>query len=248
MESIEIDCPNFGPLILAGDRLHAGRDFDVRSNGGREELDYLIFLDSRGISGGFEGSLADKLIGHISRAGGNYLSLCRPLELTTWATLINFITLNKLSPGRIVTNMGFVDFTPKKKSILKDAIRQVEFFVGRGVAESYAIQPIASSTDDEIPLYAMAYGGAYRQCIESTVVRQPTVVINSPLVDPEIRIERSRPGAFFLALAESNAFNRSISRAQVVDLPDFDESLTYDAVHYTSSGNDVIFEMVKGYL
>jgi hypothetical protein len=248
MESIEIDCPNFGPMVLAGDRLHAGRDFDVRSNGGRGKLDYLIFLDSRGVSGGFEGSLADKLTGWISGAGGYYLSLCRPLELTTWATLINFITLNRLNPAQIVTNMGFVDFTPKKQSILEDAIRQVEFLVGKGVAKSYALQHIVSSRGDEIPLYSMAYDGTYRQCIESTVVRQPTVVINSPLVDPEIRVERLRPSSFFFALTESNEFNRSINGAQVVDLPDFDESLTYDAVHYTSRGNEVIFDAIKGYL
>ena len=248
MGSIEIDCPNFGPLSLAGDRLHAGSDFDARANGGREGLDYLIFLDSRGISGGFEGSLVDKLTDWVSGVGGHYLSLCRPLELTTWATLVNFITLNKLTPGKIVTNMGFVDFTPKKQSILEDAIRQAEVFAGFGVAKSYVLQDTATSMGGEIPLYSMTYDATYRRHIESIVVRQPTVVINSPLVDPGIRVERSRPGAFFHALAESNEFNRSIRGVQLVDLPEFDESLTYDAVHYTERGNEVIFEIVKGYL
>lgn len=248
MGPIEINCPNFGRLEVVGDRLNDGNDFVVRSSGRRDVLDYLLFLDSRGIGRGFEGSLADRLVSQISQRGGRYLLLCRPLELTTWATLINFITLNKLNPAKIVTNMGFVDFTPKKQSILQNASQQVEFLVGKGVAESYAVQDFVSSRGEEIPLYSMTYGSAYRKCIEAIVVRQPTVIINTPLVDPAISIERERSRAFFSALTDSNEFNRSISGAQVVDLPDFDKMLTYDAVHYTSRGNDVIFDKVKDYL
>lgn len=248
MGPIEIDCPNFGRLAVVGDRLNDGHDFVIRSNGGRDVLDYLLFLDSRGISREFAGSLADRLVAQISPRGARYLLLCRPLELTTWATLINFITFNKLNPAKIVTNMGFVDFTPKKQSVLQNAIQQVEFFVGRDVAESYFLQNFVSSTGEEIPLYSMSYGGVYRKCIESIVVRQPTVIINTPLVDPGIRIERERPRVFFSALADSNEFNRSICGVQVVDIPDFDETLTCDAVHYTSRGNEVIFDKVKDYI
>lgn len=248
MRPIEIDCPSFGALTVVGDRLHEGSDFFVRANGRQEVLDCLVFLDSRGVSAGFEQSLANRLIAHISRAGGNYLLLCRPLELTTWATLVNFIVLNKLNPARIVTNMGFVDFTPKKPAILKDAIQQVEFCAGKGVAKSYALQERVESRGEELDLHSMVYGDAYRRCIEDVVIRQPTVVINTPLVDPSIRIERARPKAFFSALSDSNAFNHSIGGAHVVDLPNFDEMLTYDAVHYTTRGNEVIFEKVKGFL
>lgn len=248
MGPIEINCPNFGQLEIVGDRLNDGNDFVVRSNGRPDALDYLLFLDSRGIGRGFEGSLADRLVSDISQRGARYLLLCRPLELTTWATLINFITLNKINPSKIVTNMGFVDFTPKKQSILKNASQQVEFFIGKSVAESYAVQNFVSSRGEEIPLYKMSYGSAYRKSIEAVVARQPTVVINTPLVDPTISFERERPRAFFSALVDSNEFNRSIGSVQVVDLPDFDKTLTYDAVHYTSRGNEVIFDKVKDYL
>lgn len=248
MGSIEVDCPGYGPLLFAADRLHAGTDFDLRSNSGGLRPDYLLFFDSRGISGGFAGSLIERLTDAISDRGNSFLSVCRPLELTTWATLVNFIMLNDLNPGRIVTNMGFVDFTPKKRSILEDAIRQVDFHVGRGVAQSRQVEYATSSRGEEIPLYAMTYEEPFRRQIELAVARQPTLVLNSPLVDPRIRIERARPAAFFAALAESNAFNRSIRGAEVIDLPVFDEALTYDAVHYTSRGNELIFATIEGRL
>lgn len=248
MGPIEFTCPNIGRLEVIGARLHDGHDFVVRSNAKQGVFDYLIFLDSRGISRKFDGSLADKLITQLAQWGRTYLLVCRPLELTTWATLINFIAINNLSPAKIVTNMGFVDFTPKKLSILQDAVQQVEFLVGRGVAESYFVQNFVSSTSEEIPLYAMSYGDAYRNAIEAIVKRQSTVIINTPLIDAGMRLDRARPFAFFPALADANKFNRSINCAEVIDLPDFDETLSYDAVHYTGHGNELIFEKVKNHL
>ncbi len=38
--------------------------------------------------------------------------------MTTWATLINFLKLNQnIKFKYLITNMGFNDFTPKKKKI-----------------------------------------------------------------------------------------------------------------------------------
>jgi hypothetical protein len=99
-----------------------------------------------------------------------------------------------------------------------------------------------------MPLYSMRYGAAYREAIESIAVRHALVIINTPLTNPAIAIERKRPAAFFPAQAESNAFNRAIAGAQVIDLPDFDETLTYDAVHFTRCGNELIFDRLKDYL
>ena len=135
MQPINFACPTLGPLMVIGERLHHGHDFVVRSNAKNGVIDYLIFLDSRGISREFEHSLADKLISRIAELGKTYVLVCRPLELTIWATLIGFLNINQLNPAKIITNMGFVDFTPKKQSILLDAVDQVESVVGKGVAD-----------------------------------------------------------------------------------------------------------------
>lgn len=245
MRPIEFACPGLGPLQVMGERLHDGHDFVVCSNTDNAAIDYLLFLDSRGVSREFEQSLADKLITRISQSGKTYLLVCRPLELTIWATLIGFLALNKLNPVKIITNMGFVDFTPKKQSMLQDALCQVESAVGLGVAETCFVEDYASAGGGVIPLYSMRYNETYRRAIEAIAQRHDMMVLNTPLTDPGIALERKRPVSFFLAQAESNAFNRSIRGAQVIDLPDFDESLTYDAVHFTHRGNELIFERLK---
>lgn len=248
MGPIEFSCPNFGQLQITGDRLNDGHDFVVRSNAKSDAIDYLVFLDSRGISREFDNSLADKLISRITQMNKSYLLVCRPLELTTWASLIGFFALNRLSPAKVVTNMGFVDFTPKKVSILQDAVLQVEAAVGNGVAESYFVEEFLSTEGEPISLYSIRYGIAYRAAIEEIALRHSMVIINTPQTDPGINIVRKRPPAFFPAQAASNYFNRAINGAKVIDLPDFDETLTYDAVHYTHHGNEVIFDKIKEYL
>ena len=145
MQLIEFACPAIGPLQVMGEQLHDGHDFVVRSNAENEAIDYLLFMDSRGISREFEHSLADKLVVRISQLGKTYLCVSRPLELTIWATLIGFLAVNKLNPVKIITNMGFVDFTPKKQSILQNAIRQVESVVGRGVADTCFVEDYVSA-------------------------------------------------------------------------------------------------------
>lgn len=248
MRPIELACPAIGPLKVMGKRLHDGRDFVIRSNAENAAIDYLLFLDSRGISREFKESLADKLITRISQLGKTYLLVCRPLELTIWATLIGFLALNKLNPAKIITNMGFVDFTPKKKSILEDAVQQVESVVGQGVAVAYFVENYASLGGEVMPLYSIRYSKAYRHAIEDIVDRHNMVILNTPLTDPSLTIERKRPVSFFSGQAESNTFNSSIRGARVIDLPYFDESLTYDAVHFTRRGNELIFDRLKDYL
>lgn len=248
MQPIEFACPRLGPLKVIGERLHEGHDFVVQSNAESAVIDYLLFLDSRGISREFEHSLADKLTARFSQLGKTYLLICRPLELTIWATLIGFLVLNKLAPAKIITNMGFVDFTPKKLSIVQDAVRQIESVVDQGVAETCFAEDHVSAGAGVMPLYSIRYGETYRRAIEAIAERHQMVILNTPLSIPDIAIERKRPGSFFPAQAESNAFNRSIRGAQVIDLPDFDESLTYDAVHFTRRGNELIFDRIKDHL
>lgn len=171
--------------------------------------------------------------------------VCRPLELTTWATLVNFMHFNKLAPQTLVTNMGFVDFTPKKQIILEDAIQQIEAVMGQDIATFDFAENYVLSNGESVPLYSMKYRDAYKEKIEEIVEKQRTFIINTPLVDADICIERERPNSFFSGVADTSEFNRSIKGACVVDFPKIDESFTYDAVHYTKLGSDLIFRIIK---
>lgn len=247
MEVLEFQCPNIGLLKMYGERFNTGLDFQIMSDAKGNEVDELVFLDSRGMGREFRGSLAEKIITRTDLNGG-YVMVCRPLELTTWATLVNFMALNSLKPRKIITNMGFVDFTPKKLNLLDDAVEQVNYIIGKEVAKSIFAENYLSSTGEIIGLYSMTYSNKYKQSIECIVRNIPTVIINTPIVEEGIDIKRVRPHAFFTSLAQSAAFNQSISGAQVVNLPVFDVTLTYDAVHYTNLGNEVIFDIIKEYL
>jgi len=247
MEVLEFPCPNIGRLKVYGNRLNTGSDFLVKCNARDNKIDELVFLDSRGVGRELNGSLADKIITRID-LNSSYVMVCRPLELTTWATLSNFIALNSIKPRKIITNMGFVDFTPKKLNLLEDAIKQVDYIIGKKVAKSIFEDNYVSSTGEVIKLYLMMYSQQYKQSIENIVRNIRTVIVNTPIVDQGINIQRTRPQAFFKGLALSAAFNQSIMGAQVVNLPLFDETLTYDAVHYTTLGNEMIFNMIKEYL
>ena len=102
---------------------YSGKDQYFFSNTNSYNIDYLFFFDSRGISSGYNNSLVKLIETKYSRSH-KIIIISRPLYITTWSTLYNFLKLNNLKFKTLVTNMGFVDYTPKKKIILEDYIFQ----------------------------------------------------------------------------------------------------------------------------
>lgn len=197
MQILEAYCPNWGMMRFIGARLNAGHDFLLDSNcGDAGEIDVLIWLDSRGVSNHYSGSLAHKLITFFSESKQRYLLICRPLELTTWATLINFMEINTIHPRKLLTNMGMVDFTPKKKDVLADALAQVVYMLGSDDLSIEFAEHYVGSAGDLIELYVMYYGSLYSASVRQLVACQRTIVINTPLVPKDINIKRSRPKSF----------------------------------------------------
>jgi len=245
MQQLEVICPSYGKLFFIGKELYKGSDSLVLSNCSNHSPDVLLFFDSRGISTKYKGSLVNRIIDHYVQLKKTYLLIVRPLELTTWATFANFMVINNIVPGKIITNMGFVDFTPKKKSVLQDALQQAEYYAGKdcSVFEFKCNYKLSSGMVE--PLYGMNYRRCFVKEIEKLLFNHEIIVVNTPLVRRDINIERSRPNSFFEGLLFSNEFNNGIGIGQVVDLPLFDEKFTYDAVHYTNDGNAKIFKIVK---
>ena len=248
MNHFTLACDGYGPLHFVGARPHEGHDRLLTSNAHGQPVDLLCLLDSRGISAQYQTSLAQRVITHAEQQGLHYVMICRPLELTTWATVANFFTHNPLRAPTFVTNMGFVDFTPKKPEILEDAMRQVEAHIGAHVATASFVEKSVRANGDVLSLFAMQYSEDYGRAISRALQGQRTVVINSPLVSPTCEFPRPRPASFFKALEDGNTFNRGLPGVTVVDLPEFDLSLTYDGVHYTEQGSAVIFDRLKEYL
>jgi hypothetical protein len=243
MHPVSFSCKGSGSFQVFGKCLHKGHDFLSYSNVSHSNFDYLFFFDSRGISSGFKDSLADLIINFINNRQKSFLMVCRPIELTTWATLVGFLRLNKIRPLKIITNMGFVDFTPKKQTILADVLGQVNIIMGHGVASIKFIEHYPSPGG--IPLYNLQYNSVYKKAVETIAAQHEVIIINSPVTDTNILIPRRRPKSFYSAVLESNSFNHSIYPAFVIDPPKFDEKHTYDAVHYTPLGNELIFNMLQ---
>ena len=182
---------------MIGENLNDGHDLVARSNAESNIIDYLFFLDSRGINRCFEGSLAEILIDRALQTGKTYLLICRPLELAIWATLIGSLALNQIKPVKIIANMGFVDFTPKKDLILQDIVRQVDSVVGKGVANSCFAENHVCTAGDVIPPYTNTYDQSYNLAIEVISKLHNMVILNTPQTDPQIKINRLRPPTFF---------------------------------------------------
>ena len=234
-------------LHVVGNSLHQGKDFMIKSTCKSLNPDYLLFFDSRGISKCYHNSLADRLISHIEQLGKSYLLICRPLELTIWASFLNFMNINQINPGKIILNMGFVDFTPKKLDLLQDTLAQVEYLLGDGVAKPYFVEDY-TSTQGIIQLYSVHYGESYGNAIEAISANHSIVIINSPPVKSTMKLERKRPSSFYNALSIANDYNHSLNGPVVIDFPNFPKTHTYDAVHYTDKGNTLISTKVASYI
>lgn len=243
---LEVRIDNGRKLKFLGEKFYSGADYFIRANSNDNNIDYLIFLDSRGISKGFNESLVKSILECLEEK--KYIAICRPLNLTTWATLYNFLSVNSICPNTIITNMGFVDFTPKKKSLLDEAIAQVEFRLGSKVTQVVFQENYRLNSGLTEKLHSIVYSRKYLQCVQEIADRSHLIVLNTPGVKSDISIPRDRPAAFFSGIELSNQFNRQITDANVLDFGGFDIEQTYDGVHYTVAGNKIIMDKLKGYL
>ncbi len=235
-------------ILFFGDELNDRHDFYVSSNTLSREIDVLIFLDSRGISSCFEDSIIDKIIEEI-RDTNSYLLVARPLEITTWMTLYNFMRLNNIKPHKIITNMGFVDFTPKKITIVEKSIDQYNCYFSQEQAEVEFLEEFLTEDNKSLDLYIQTYPKSFINEIEIYFKGIPFLIINTPLLQDGYRSPRSRPPSFFKSIVKSNLFNRSLKLdALIFDFENFTINESYDGVHYTLKGNDVIFSSIKSSL
>lgn len=244
MNKIQVPCAERLKLHVVGKSLHNGHDFLVRTNSRSKIIDYLFFFDSRGISSQFENSLAEQLTNNINDSGKSFLLICRPLEMTTRSVLISILENSEIKPKKIVTNVGFVDFTPKNEKTLALSIDQVHSVLGAGVAKANFAEYYLTS-ESVRPIYNTQYDRRYLDAIESITEKNDIVVINTQTLSQNISLARARPLSFFSGVLEANEFNRSISCAKIIEVPEFDELFTYDGVHFTLQGNNLVFELVR---
>lgn len=219
------------------------------------EIGYLIYLDSRGLTineKNYHNSYMYKLIKELENDNTSYIAISRPKNLITFATLLNFLSLNpNLSFKNLITNVGFVDFTPKKNIFIKDMILQAKVLW----SENFKVEELSSykMTNGEDKLYSLKYSLEYVEFISTYISNyqfEKCIFINTPTISQDIQIERERPIEFFEKIIETNNLIEQIiiksKNSQIIDFSkkfsNNQENFTYDAVHYTIDGHKIIAE------
>jgi len=240
MQNLKINT-GFEEIILLGNNVYNGHDFFINANALLKDVEVLFFFDSRGISKNWETSLIKMLLEYFHTS--KYLAVVRPLELTTWATLYNFLHQNRIDPDLIITNVGIVDCTPKKYLHCQSMVEQI-IFSSEGLTTT--IQPLEEykmSNGEMEMLFTLNYSELYKLQLKNFFSTVPLFAIKTPLVDPNITIDRKRPLSFFTQLHKTNELIDLIV-CKSIDLGFFDNQLTYDAVHWTQEGNKFVFDKI----
>jgi len=235
----------FGDISIAGDEIFDGHDFYVKANAPLDRIEVVLFFDSRGISGGWPSSIAKMFVEHFQHK--NYLVIVRPIDLTTWATLYNFLRINYLQPQLIITNVGIVDFTPKKISLCRLMIDQISFGYDGMMPQIMPIEKYQLSCGNEEMLYSVSYPDQYTKQMNDCFSKFQILAIKTPIVDSNIKISRKRPESFFKQLLKTNEYIDNLS-CKSIKTGNFDHRLTYDAVHWTYEGNELIFYRIIDFL
>ena len=235
-------------LLFWGEAFNTRDDFFIKTNCLIKEIDLIIFLDSRGISANFDTSLVKMILDEFEY-DTNYLIVARPIEITTWVTLYNFLKLNKLNSKRIITNMGFVDFTPKKRTIVELYTYQYKLFFSSTDIEINKVGKFINKHGESEILFEQKPPQSFLKQLKSLFKIFNVVLIDTPYVSSDIKFKRVRPKVFYDGLNKTSLFHDKIQNLiEKIDLPEFTIDETYDAVHYTYEGNLLIFNKIKTFL
>ena len=217
---------------------HIGRNYDL-----------LIFTDSKGTS---LGDCAGKewtiqLINKFRVEKKSFVFISRPKEITTFFTLINFLKLNKINFDNLISNVGLVDFTPKKEVFIDDILEQNPFKNNK--LSKYVLCDYTLTSSENVKLYSINYFDTSKFIADFLREKFKKIfLIGTFEFKSNIKIERKRPIEFFTQLTEGNTFIRSICSQSYqflfidlnIQLPKKGEVLSYDAVHFTQLGHEKV--------
>lgn len=244
-------------LLLGPGLDHEGDDHLIESHtSGQSKGRVLIFTDSKGLSIAKDKAWAYRLYLTYCAADYDVLLLARPKYLTTFFSLINFLELSERSFDVVITNVGFVDTTPKKASIVADIIEQSQGLLSR---EDVAFcDKIPLSSGEIADIYSILYSDLVCKQISERLSRysRASLLLGTTEYNASVAIERERPASFFSNLRVANRLiSRVASQSSAIvyfnPLPychDDRHGTTLDAVHYSAIGHQYVFDILERYL
>ncbi|WP_419770607.1 MAG: HAD-IA family hydrolase [Candidatus Marinarcus sp.] len=225
---------------------------NIKENEGK--VDYLLFFDSRALTinqNEYDETYLIKMLEIFNKCFKSYIAVSRPKNITIFATLLNFLENNKdIKFKNLITNVGFVDFTPKKNEFIEDMLLQIKYLHNEEIKiEKLSNYDMQNGNDF---LYSLLYKQEYKNFIRNTIDSykfNKTFFMNTPEISEMIKIDRNRPIEFFTKILVSNQLIDEISKlSHLINLrklfKDEERQYTYDAVHYTLEGHQCIIDKI----
>ncbi|WP_323651225.1 SGNH/GDSL hydrolase family protein [Aliarcobacter butzleri] len=217
-----------------------------------ENYDFLLFFDSRAMlinEKDYKNSFFYKLIEIFNKKSISYIAISRPKNLTVFSTIINFLQLNKnLKFINLITNVGFVDCTPKKYTNIEDINIQISQF-SKICNEIIKFGNYELNGGETEVLHSIKYSKEYINELNTLFHNcfKQSYFINTPLVLENIEMKRKRPKSFFSQLETTNSLinelvSIDINKNRLIDISKIIH--TYDGVHYTNTGHKKIYEKI----
>jgi len=93
------------------------------------------------------------------------------------------------------------------------------------------------------------YAAHFSNALCSLLTNTKVIILNTPKLKEGFVCERERPSSFFIGVEKTNVYNQALPLdAIVLNYLDFTTEETYDGVHYTQKGNDLVFQKLVKYL
>jgi len=236
-----------------------GEDFVILSSDHdlRDHYDFLVFTDSKGMTllqEDVRNTWTYMFAQDRIKTGYSVLLITRPKIITVFFTLVNFVRNNGVKFTYLVTNLGFVDHTPKKREFLDDIVQQLPEQFPQSELSLKELGTYTLSSGENQLLCSFNYSNI-SELIGDEIRRafKFCVLIGIIEFNNTIKISRSRPDCFYDQLNAANEFIFNISKNsasliffQYLRAPLYDpEKVSYDAVHFTSFGHKQLFENIK---
>ena len=209
----------------------------------------LYYFDSRGsrISDSASKSLYELLVTNHRVKNQNLIIEVRPLELTTFASLLEYIENFDGHISRLVTNVGFVDFTPKKRILLEEHRSTCER-LGIEYEEKVVEKNFILSNGERCDLHSIHYKDSFIELIARyfSHISEITFLSTPANFDNREYWERIRPESFFRGIQETNKFlNQLIKQIPNTSMIDLEDIKTFDGVHWDSHYHVEVFKRLN---
>ena len=209
----------------------------------------LYYFDSRGsrISDSDSKSLYELILTNHVVDNQDLIIEVRPSELTTFASLLEYIYFFNGHISRLVTNVGFVDFTPKKKVLLEEHRSTCER-LGIEYEEMIVEKNYELSNGERCNLHSIHYKDSFIELLDRHLSHIPEITfLSTPTNFKNHELwKRIRPKCFFRGIQETNNFlNLVVNRIPRISLINLDDILTFDGVHWDSYNHFEIFKKLN---